>query len=164
MIVLSIPLLALSAVLLALVFKHQVNSDPPLFDIGTDQTIPFIDNKGTSDFAADGNAYYVNYDATRLITVASWSSTVAPLLPGFVLALLSFPIAKQMLDGSTAQRRSQSLTTPYQTSLLLALYGGSIGSLWPTAKYFFWPSREHLSPGTKTAITGLCISSIIGSD
>lgn len=148
--VLSVPMLALSAVLLTLIFKHRVSSESPSLDTSIDQTM-----------SLDDNAYYINYNATRLITVASWSSTVAPLLPSFVMTLLSFPIAKRVLEMSVAERK-EGLATPYQTSLLLGLYGGSIGSLWPTLKYLFWRRRENLPAGCKTAIAGLCIVSTVG--
>lgn len=65
--ILVVPILTLSGVFLALIFSNRLQDDSPFFDDGVDSTIN-----------SDGAAYYVNYKATRLITVASWTSTVIP--------------------------------------------------------------------------------------
>lgn len=65
--VMTIPMLAFSALLLGLIYRYRIvrnpfPSDNLRFDGGQD----------------DSTAFYVRLSATTLITVASWSSTLAP--------------------------------------------------------------------------------------
>ena len=148
--ILTVPMLALSGVLLALIFSNQVQNNPSLFDGGNNT------RKSTDDAA-----YYVDYSATRLITVASWTSTVAPLLPSFIMILISYPIAQRILNNSRTHG-TESLPTPYQTSLLLGLYTGSVSSLWPLFKYRSWQSHERLPSIARAAVISLSAASTIG--
>ena len=148
--ILVLPMLTLSALLLALIFHNQVHDISPLFDDGIHPTT-----------ILDRDAYYVDYSATRLITVASWTSTVAPWLPVFVMTLLSYPIAQRILDSSRV-RSTLNLPTPYQTSLLLELYSGSVGSIWPLLRYKLWTSHERLPGVARAAVTGLIAAWTIG--
>ena len=133
----SLPMIALSGVLLGLIFAYQVapNSDP--------------------------GAYLVDFSATRLITIASWSSSVAPFLPGFVMTLLSFPAARH-LQKSSEWERSASLPTPYQLNLYLQLLSGGVGALWQWMKYLFWRKREKQVPIIVRLVLGLIFATLIG--
>jgi hypothetical protein len=98
----SIPLIVFSVVILWLVFHFRIfPSSSPLSDL---QTVP---NE------SDKSYYYVNFSATRLIFIASWSSSIAPMLVAFIMTLSLFPISKALFrlfqSGHTKQ-----LPTPYQ--------------------------------------------------
>ena len=100
--VICIPMLVLSAGLLGIIYAYRV--------IQRDSDLLFSESPGGVDM--DPSVYLVNYSATRLITIASWTSSVAPLLPGFVMTLLSFPAARRFLRTSQAGQE-HSLPTPY---------------------------------------------------
>lgn len=149
--VISLPMIALSAILLGLVFLNQVNANGSILpDLQLSQV--------TND---DQNAYLVNFSSTRLITIASWTSSVAPLLPGFLMTLLSFPTAWH-ISNSSQLRRVASLPTPYQLSLYLGLLSGHMGSLWQWVKYKCWRQREGQASVVGTLVVGLATATLLG--
>ncbi|KAF5655283.1 hypothetical protein F25303_691 [Fusarium sp. NRRL 25303] len=94
----SIPLIAFSALLLGLVFHYQVipkNPNSPTFQ---------------SAASADSNVIYVDFPATTLIIVASWSSTMAPLILPFLLTLVSFPVSRTLIQASQSGDRTRQPT------------------------------------------------------
>lgn len=149
--VISLPMIALSAILLGLIFYNQVTAN--------DSILPDLQlSQVTND---DQNAYLVKFSSTRLITIASWTSSVAPLLPGFVMTLLSFPTASHISDSSQL-RQVTSLPTPYQLSLYLGLLSGHMGSLWQWVKYTCWRQREGQASVVGTLAIGLAIATLLG--
>lgn len=144
--VITLPMVILSAILLGLVFHNEVDQSSIV------SVQPPRDNRA---------AYLVNFSSTRLITVASWTSTVAPLLPVFVMTLLSFPAA-QYVFKSSQQRQTTRLPTPYQLSLYVNLISGSLGSLWQWALYRSRKQRERQPPVIRTTVVGLVIALLIG--
>lgn len=149
--VIVLPMLALSGALLGLVFHYRVTQSSDLSDDLQLQDLANLDN----------NAYLVDFSATRLITVASWTSSVAPLLPVFVMTLYSYPIARRFLRSSRGGQASD-LPTPYQLSLYLGLLGGGVGALWNWIKYRFWRRRERATPVVNTPVLVLIVATIIG--
>ena len=149
--IISFPMVVLTAALLGLIYKHQIKqtSDSP----AALQLSNAVEN--------DASAYLVDFSATRLITIASWTSSVAPLLPGFVMILLSFPAARGILGTSQASQY-QSLPTPYQLGLYLQLLTGGAGALYQWLKYRFWGKREKQAPVITTLVAGLISATIIG--
>ena len=133
----SLPMIALSGVLLGLVFAYQVTPN------------------------SDSGTYLVEFSATRLITIASWTSSVAPLLPGFIATLLSFPAARH-LQRSSERDRNALLPTPYQLNLYLQLLYGGVGALWQWVKYMFWRKREKQVPVVVRLVMGLTVATLIG--
>ena len=132
----SIPLLILSAGLLGIMYAFRVVQ--PKADLSYPEPSDGVD--------IDPSAYLVNYSATILITIASWTSSAAPLLPGFVMTLISFPAARRFLRSSLAGQE-HDLPTPYQLGLYLQILTGGVGSLWPWFKYRFWSKRESRETG-----------------
>ncbi|ETI26990.1 hypothetical protein G647_10089 [Cladophialophora carrionii CBS 160.54] len=126
----SLPMLVLTATFMGLVYVYRVSHGPGATD--SSLSSPFVD---------DSNAYYVNYSATRLITVSSWTSTVTSFASSFVMALVSYPIAKSYLSRSQALSMEQ-LPTPYQLRLIIGCVGGGFGSLWSWLQYCFWRHRS----------------------
>ncbi|KAF7507035.1 hypothetical protein GJ744_010963 [Endocarpon pusillum] len=96
----TVPMLTFSALLIGLIYDYRIVRNP----------FP-SDNLRFNGGQDDSNAIYVGLSATTLITVASWSSTIAPLLIGFALALVSYPVARVLLKAEQDSRPEQLPTT-----------------------------------------------------
>ena len=149
--IISFPLVVLSGVLLGFIYANQVTQ--------SDSTPSAFQQANAT--ANDASAYLVDFSATRLITIASWTSSVAPLLPSFVMSLLSFPAARRMLKTSRAGQ-SQRLPTPYQLALYLKLMTGGWNALWQWLKYRFWGTRERQAPVITRLVLGLVLATLTG--
>ena len=122
-----LPMVAFSTTLLYLVFQYQVvdNGLSPE-DVGS------FDSMATT---ASSKVYFVEINAQYLTFIASWSSTVAPLLVGFIMTLASYPVAKSLLQSSRKSLPSE-LLTPYQLILTTGLLAGaSYSHLWKWSNY-----------------------------
>ncbi|CZS99954.1 uncharacterized protein RCO7_01693 [Rhynchosporium graminicola] len=115
----AIPMSLFSALLLGLIFYFKVSS--PL--------------SGSPELQLPGapthdNVIYVNISATTLTTVASWSSTLAPILVGCAISLISYPVANRILRAGQSGKTGE-LPTPFQLGLMLKMStSGSPQSLW----------------------------------
>jgi hypothetical protein len=147
----TMPMVVLSCLLLGLVFNHQVFESDAVS--GSLQL--------SEDHHPFSGAYLVNYSATKLITVASWTSSVAPLLPTFVMILLSYPAASKIREASL-QNRPSSLPTAYQLGLYLRNLNGSIESLWDWHRYNL--HRKGAGNGSTMAgpAVGLTLATLLG--
>lgn len=139
----TIPMTLFSAVLLGLIFHYRI--------AGTDSSKASFLVDGAS---LDTDAIYVDLSATALTTVASWCSTVSPLLLTFALTLASYPAARSLFLGSQ-NAQDQRLPTPYQFALMLRITSNpSIASLWDWLVYSFaWSSRRS-SQATPVKVMG----------
>ncbi|UZP36982.1 hypothetical protein NXS19_004798 [Fusarium pseudograminearum] len=127
----SIPLVVFSALLLGLVLHYQVTPHSP------------ISSKFKAAASTDHNAIYVDLSATTLIIVASWSSTMAPLILPFLLTLVSFPVSR-ILIRATQNRDTSRQPTPYQYALVLRIMSNaSLSALWSCINYFFTSKRKR---------------------
>ena len=107
--VMTLPMLLFSGLLLGLIFHLRVVHNG------------FVSNNlAFSDGHRDSNAIYVRISSTTLITIASWSSTLAPLLIGFTITLISYPVSKAILRAGKFGN-TQDLPTPYQLSIILQM-------------------------------------------
>lgn len=130
-----IPMMTFTAIILGLVFAYQID---PKSELNAD----FDD---TLQQRLDGRYLYVDFSATRLIFIASWSSSIAPLLAGFCMTLWRPSIAQEILRV-TRQVSSSALTTPYQLGLVISLSTGSFSQLLSYAKYLLWKPKATNSP------------------
>ena len=133
LIVVTVSLSGLVGTLLYVVFRYQVeqcNAISPNLSLPTDQQ--------------DTLAYYVNYSGTRLTTLALWISNFASILPGSVMTLFPYCLAKQL-----EQQHENSIhdlrPTPYQLALLINSLSGKLMSVWQWLTYLPWRRREKLS-------------------
>ncbi|PMD22228.1 hypothetical protein NA56DRAFT_702582 [Hyaloscypha hepaticicola] len=143
------PNVILTAVLLGLILHNQVPQ--------TYSQLPSVPDPP----ARESSAFLVDFSATRLLTVASWTSTLTSLLPSFAMLLVSFPVAYSIMNASK-DKSTDDLPTPYQLSMLLGVLSGSIASLWNWFKYRSWEKRERVNGITKRSITWLVIVSVLG--
>lgn len=130
-VIVTVPLLVLSAVLLALIFYFRVDTRAVSLSFNT-----------PSNKTHGNDAYLVNFDSTKLTAVADWCSTVAGALPACFMGLWSYRYIaslKQMSDRVDISH----LPSPYQINLFLDLQSGSMGSLYTGLRYVFAHRREH---------------------
>ncbi|OAP64018.1 hypothetical protein AYL99_03245 [Fonsecaea erecta] len=127
---LSLPMLVLTGIFIGLVYGYEVSNSPE--DAANLLGISSARNK---------SAYYVDFSATRLITVSSWTSTVTSLTSAFVMVLTSYPLAKDYIKRSNLGQ-VDTLPTVYQFKLIIGLLGGGIGPLWSWLQYCFWKRRN----------------------
>jgi hypothetical protein len=143
--ILTGPMLAFTAVLLGLVFYYRVKH--------TDGPFPNLQTKEMRD---EAGIYYVRLSATFLIFISSWSSSLGPLLVGFALALVAYPMARQSLRQARANN-PRELPTPYQLALTLKfLEGAGFTALWAWVKYLANSRRR----GQPQATTLLSVASV----
>lgn len=131
--VMTIPMIFFSALLLGLIFYFRITQND------------FVSaNLAFALGQTNSNVIFVKMSATTLTTVASWSSTAAPILVGFAITLVSYPVAKGLLMASKRHDTAQ-LPTPFQLSLILRIVSsGSPSALWSWLKYSFgWGSRHE---------------------
>ena len=150
--VITFPMLIFAGALLGLVFYYRVtHNDPPY---------PHLQVPGATD---EPGIYYVNLSVTHFTFIASWSSTLAPMLVGFVLALASYPICRRYL----AQVRSnpeRELPTPYQLALtLMFMNGGGFGAMWSWFKYHWSWRKERVRQSStlgRTAVVAVLATAL----
>jgi hypothetical protein len=145
MTVIVLPISLLSGVLIGLVWGYRVVPEQGLFPSSStpNQTI--------------SNAWIlVNYSATRLVFVASWLSTMAPILASFVMVLWSLPIAQAMRAASVEQDAAH-LPTPYQLSLIIGITLASTQRLRRYFEYVLSRSRPQIPPVLHKAATMLTL-------
>lgn len=106
-IIIKLPFLVIVAALLGIILGHRV-----------DRSAPLSSNLRLLGDADDANAYYVDWSATQLSTLTSWASNIATVLPGFIMTLSSYRLAKRFMMDSTSGE-AKALPTPYQLGLLL---------------------------------------------
>jgi hypothetical protein len=135
-----LPMLGLAALLLGLVIDNEIKQA----DASTDNSLA-VDND-----LLNHNSYYVDFNPTTLVTIASWSSTVAPLLAVCAMLLVSFPIASQLQISSKTQ--DSRLPTPYQLGLLLDSLSAGLMPLYNAVSYRRWQHREKLAPSVRLAL------------
>ncbi|KAH0363970.1 hypothetical protein KCU65_g7030, partial [Aureobasidium melanogenum] len=147
-----VPILILSGVLLGLVFHLRVVQEPSIFSQDQQHTLN------------EAGLYYVNISSTYLVFIASWSSSIIPMLATFLMTLASFPIANNVLKQSRLEKCTRSLT-PYQFALALNfLSGGGYGAAWRWAKYLFThrKARERQAQALSQAASFALLTLLLG--
>lgn len=143
-----LPMTFLVAGLLALIFGYRVRSEDSLFD-----------EVSNSHALSNHAVVLVNYSATRIAFVASWASTLAPLLASFIMNLMSFQSALLMYHSSTGGHE-QDLPTPYQYSILVGLCLASTGRL---RRYFSYSKEDGIviPPVLRRAARALAVTLLL---
>lgn len=140
----------LTAALVLMVFKYRVT--------------PEIENEFSrpNSTAFTEDAYYVHADSTMLVFLASWMSSLAPLLAGCAISLAAFPIAQNLFEDtlSTFQDR---LPTPFQLTIALKFINGSTWSaLWDLLLYRVrWRSQPGRRCAALEALTTVTITTLL---
>jgi len=133
-----LPMVLLSAILLGLISQMRVRHNPP------------VDESLTLDQARDRpGEIYIDMNYSKLNTIASWSSTVAPILTGFCMTLFAFPAARSLLLSAGQGKGKQGHMTPYQLALSIQLISatglGTVGK-WMLYSIGMKRKRERQPP------------------
>jgi hypothetical protein len=134
----TFPLLIVACILIILVYSNLGNTT---FAHGK-SVLPEL--QLPSD-RVDNSVYLVDFSATQLTTLASWASSIATLMPGVLIGLYGYRVAKAMIRYSETAS-TDDLPTPYQLSLLLGTYTGGILILWDWISYLFSKRRQKMVP------------------
>ncbi|OAG40080.1 hypothetical protein AYO21_05761 [Fonsecaea monophora] len=145
----SLPMLVLTAIFVYLVYRYEVSNTPEAFE-----------NLLGIASIRDTSAYYVDYSATRLATVSSWTSTATSLTSAFVMVLISYPLAKEYMRRSNLGQ-VESLPTVYQLKLIIGLLEGGFGPLWSWIQYCFWKGRNKQIRLLWMAVAGLWAATLL---
>jgi hypothetical protein len=138
--VIAVPLVSLSAMLLGIVLYFRVQRSTSS-SFTTEEDEPGV--------------YYVRISATTLVLLASFSSSVAPTLIGFLMTLVRYPISQHIVRHSEMENLEE-LPTPYQLGLLITLFESGIGAIWPWIKYM--ASAWYTKRKTVHAVTASVIA------
>ena len=119
---LIMPMFILTAVLLALVFGHQMPDHNSTYSYNNETELSL------------GSAYYVNYSATTLVYIASLSSTLSTVLISAAMILFSYSLARSIAQKSDANNALE-LPSPFQLQLLVRMVDGRLTALWSYLLY-----------------------------
>ncbi|KAJ9611093.1 hypothetical protein H2200_004276 [Cladophialophora chaetospira] len=146
--VVGLPILDFTAALLALVSMYRVQSDTTHpFGVPTTSHI-------------HSRSILVDFSATRLAFIASWSSTLAPMLLGSLMALWHIPTAARLASATTKEDQ-HDLPTPHQVSMLIGLASGSLDELRKYFVYRFTKVRAEQPRMLTRSVMVLIISSLL---
>lgn len=151
---LTVPLLTLTIVLLGLIYKYQVvHQDGPFSDL----PVANLNN--------DHHAFYVTLNSSFIVFIASWMSSLAPILAGFAVGLAAYSVGQKILHD-TRHAKLENLPTPYQLSLTLRFINGSTWSgLWFWILYKLgWNQRNRTQAKSLTSVvTVVVVTMFFGS-
>jgi hypothetical protein len=139
-----------SAVLLGMVFHHRVQRNS--------EVSPRL--RDSASEADDSSVVFVNLNATLLIFIASWSSSLAPSLAGFMVSLASYPVAGDYMR-ILRHGNPRKLLTPYQLALTLRFTsGGGLSALWQWILYLIgWnTSRQRQARPLRAVSSIFCVA------
>jgi hypothetical protein len=159
-----IPILIITTVLLYYIFRHRLVLSPGLPELQTAATgthtnaikwINLIRQQGGD------KAYFVQYNASTITTIASWTGRVVPYLSSSIMALVAFYAARHIVLKSKHGDGS-NLPTPEQLTILISVLGGSgFGPLKDTLLYRYGKKEKLVSP-LPAAFAALCIITFLG--
>ena len=119
---LTLPMLALTVVLIALVFGHQMVDNDASYSHDNSTVLPL------------DSAFYVDYSSTTIVYIASLSSTLSTVLISAAMLLFSFSLANDIAKKSDSLMASH-LPTPYQLEMLIQMIDGRLMALWSYMLY-----------------------------
>ncbi|KAF2465375.1 uncharacterized protein BDR25DRAFT_346241 [Lindgomyces ingoldianus] len=143
--IVALPMIVFSIVILVLTFGYRMGKI----------TCPYPELCPAMNQTSSTH-YYVDYSATQLVFIASWSSTISLSLISMLMFLFSFTVAQHILRWSGGEDvKPSELPTPYQLSLLIKVLNGELLALWDVFLYKFpsWciPARRRRGQRTSTA-------------
>ncbi|KAK4946603.1 hypothetical protein LTR10_014455 [Elasticomyces elasticus] len=148
--VICLPMALLSAALLTIVYLYKVDIRASLFAPALSQ------QRGTPHVL-------VNFSATRLLFLASFLSTVAPLLGSFIMALCSLSASQELSRASTVGEYLK-LPTPFQMSLLVGMLVASSAQLRSYLSYgLFRRQRPSMPPVLHYAASMIILSVLMAT-
>ncbi|EXJ76244.1 uncharacterized protein A1O5_00752 [Cladophialophora psammophila CBS 110553] len=147
--IICIPIALLAGALLALVYMYRIDPVPNLF-------------KPTETSLRGPGFVLVNFSATRLVFVASFLSTLAPLLGSFILSLFALPVSRRLRDASR-EAKYLNLPTPFQMSLLVGILVASAQQLRSYLWYLLRRRRPSIPPVLHCAASMMLLSLVMAA-
>jgi hypothetical protein len=145
----AIPVIGIVIGLLAIINSHRV----PESDI-------FLLSDQLAQGSCSQPSFQIAFSATTLTFLASLLSTFAAYVAVPFMFLLSFRIARSLKQKS--DEVAPDLPTPYQTSLLISLIGGNVGSLWSWTRYVTRSRRKRVSsPSNELSLATYSLSCLL---
>jgi hypothetical protein len=141
----SVPLGLFSVLLIYFVYANRLHHSPSISGLNAEQDEPGV--------------YYVNFPATKLVLLSSFSSTAAPIVTGYFMNLLSYSISRRLVMLSEAGS-IRNLPTPHQLGFLIISLDGSPSVLWDWFMSLFRGGRYKVGV-VKTSLWGLTIANIL---
>ena len=129
---LIVPMLTLAALLIGLVYRHQMPDHSSSYSLDNQTALPL------------GSAYFVNYPSTTLVYIASLSSTLSTLLIPAAMLLYSFVLANDLAKDSDRAAVS-NLPSPFQLDMLIKMVEGRLMVLWSYIHYAFGSKRRRIN-------------------
>ncbi|KIW29971.1 uncharacterized protein PV07_05755 [Cladophialophora immunda] len=147
--IICIPIALLAVTLLALVYIYRVDPVQNLFT--------------PIDASVHGPGFVlVNFSATRLVFVASFLSTLAPLLGSFILSIFTLPVSRRLRDASR-EAKYLNLPTPFQMSLLIGILVASAQQLRSYLWYLVRRRRPTIPPVLHCAASIMLLSLVMAA-
>ncbi|KIV81806.1 hypothetical protein PV11_03960 [Exophiala sideris] len=145
-----LPMALLSTALLTIVYLYKVDIQASLFG-------PIVSQQGSPSHVL------VNFSATRLLFLASFLSTVAPLLGSFIMSLCSLSASRELSTASSAGEYLK-LPTPFQMSLLVGILVASSAQLRSYLSYgLFRRQRPSIPPVLHHAASMIILSVLMAT-
>ncbi|KAF1364665.1 hypothetical protein EJ07DRAFT_151120 [Lizonia empirigonia] len=116
------PMIIFTSVVLAFVFSNTVSNQGCSFD-------DLCPAAGLIN-ATSSTYYYVDFSATSLVFISSWSSTISFALVVVLMSMYAYSIAAQMLHHPDFAPQLGNGLSPYQLSLVIRVLNAEILSLW----------------------------------
>lgn len=166
----SVPILAVTIVLLRVIVKHRVipNAEqgwPQLYLTSESSNIGsrnhFLDFVDHVRYNGAGPAYYVIYNPSTITTIASWTSRLIPYLSSSIMALVAFFVASHVVQKSQGGHVDQ-LPDPQQMTILISLLGGNGLRPMQDALAHSWKQKRLLVAPLPAAFVALFLITIIG--
>ena len=145
--VVLIPILGFSIAIIYIVFHYWVDT--------TNCPFPELCSP-LNTINERGAVYYLNFPATRLVFIASWSSSLSFALAGVLMGLFSWPLAYRLLKTNPS-RSERAAFTPRQAGLLVNVLNGSqmpvLRSLFPRLRWFRRSSPSAAASPVMSSLT-----------
>lgn len=146
-----VPMVLLAAALLYICYKYRVDETDSIFRHHDEKSLP-----------RDNRHLLVNFPATKLVFLASFLSTLAPLLAGCIMNLVAV-LVYQDLERSSNVANFPLLPTPYQISLLIGVLAASYEQLFSSFGYLLSSKRTaKVSPVLLYAVSIFLLTVVLG--
>lgn len=148
---LTVPLTTLTVILLSLIYTHRIVHEEGPFS-----------NLPVANLNNDRHSVYVTLSSTFIVFIASWMSSLAPVLAGFAVGLAAYSVGQKLLRD-TRRAKLENLPTPYQLSLTLRFLNGSTWTaLWFWVLYKLgWRQKPLAQAKSLTSVIAIAVATTI---
>lgn len=110
----SLPLLVISILLLAFIFRPDREKPASFMEI---PTLPFLEH-------LPSNAFYTSVDVGDFLLVGSWASNIATIIVAPFMVLFSYAVARELLQHTTGNHEITGSRPPLLREILRGAHGG----------------------------------------